>query len=216
MSYEADMVRNPGLEQAAARLYDTRLPYHNFSHVMESLQVSRELIQRCRDADLTVKPEVIYSALLFHDAGYQNDHQQYDFDSKEAYSAALAAPVLGDYGIPEDAINAVQTAILATRCGADCPTREARIVRAADLYGIGYAYPLFVQNAWRLWREEILLSGTAVSWEHWRDHAATVLAQFLDDDLGFSPGCYAADGEAWLNKRGRGNLERLRREPSPA
>lgn len=216
MSYESDMVRNPGLEQAAAQLYDTRLPYHNFSHVMETLLISRELIQRCRDADLTVQPEVIYGALLFHDAGYRDDHQQLGFTSKEAYAAALAARMLSDYGIAAAVNCAVQAAILATRCGAECPTREARIVRAADLSGLGHDWRLFRQNAWRLWREEILLAAKPIAWESWRDQAVAMLECFLADDLGFSPRCYAADGEAWLNKHGRKNLERLRHEPSPA
>lgn len=216
MSYEVDMVRNPGLEHAAALLYDARLPYHNFSHVMETLAASRLLIERCRDADLAVRPEIVYGALLFHDAGYQHDHEQQGYESKEAYSARLAARVLNDYGIAASIIDAVQAAILATRCGAVCDSREARIVRAADLAGLANDYYLFRQNAWRLWREEIILGGVAVAWDDWRDQAIRVLEHFLAEDLGVCPACYAADGEAWLNKHGRHNLERLRQEPSPA
>ncbi|MCS3904116.1 putative metal-dependent HD superfamily phosphohydrolase [Methylohalomonas lacus] len=216
MSYEVDMVRNPGLEHAAALLYDTRLPYHNFSHVMETLAASRTLIERCRDADLAVQPEIVYGALLFHDAGYQYDHELQGYDSKEAYSARLAARVLNDYGIAASIIDAVQAAILATRCGAACSSREARIVRAADLAGLAHDYYLFRQNAWRLWREDIILGGVAVAWDDWRDQAIHILEHFLAEDLGVSPACYAADGEPWLNKHGRRNIERLRQEPTPA
>lgn len=216
MSYEADMVRNPGLEQAAAMLYDTRLPYHNFSHVMEALAISRDLIQRCRDADMSVQPEIVYGAILFHDAGYQHDHQQGGHESKEAYSALLAGRVLNGYGFAALRIEAIQQAILATRCGAPCTTLEARIVRAADLAGLASPYRLFMLNARRLWREEVILSNHEMSWQDWRDQAANILDRFLGEDLGFSPACYAADGVAWLNKHGMDNLERLRQEAVPA
>lgn len=213
MSYQADMGRNPALEQAAAVLYDTRLPYHNFSHIMTALGNAHELIDHCREADLSVEPGVIYPALLFHDAGYHEPARGHE--SKEAHSAALAARVLGDYGIPAARIEAICRAILATRCGADCDTLEARIVRAADLAGLAASYRLFLQNALRLWREDILLRGRDLAWEDWRDEAAAMLERFLAVDLGVSPACYAADGEAWLNKHGRENLARLYRQPDP-
>lgn len=216
MTYLVDMIRNPALEQAAAQLYDSRLPYHNFSHALETLASARELVERCRDADMDIDAAIVYPAALFHDAGYQEDHRQYGHDSKEAYSSALAVRVLHHYGYASADIHAVSSAILSTECGVECESIEARLVRAADLSGLGASYRLFIQNALRLWREEVILSGREVSWESWRDQAVAILEQFLDEDLGLSPDCYAPDGEAWLNKHGRENLDRLRREPFPA
>lgn len=215
MTYLVDMIRNPALEQAAAMLYESRLPYHNFSHVIETLLVSRELVERCREADMDVEPAVIYPAILFHDAGYHEDHRRHGHDSKESYAAILAGRVLHHYGYSHADIHAIQAAIASTQCGVPCNSLEARIVRAADLSGLAAGYYLFRQNAMRLWREEAILSGREVLWEDWRDQAVGILEIFLADDLGFSPGCYAPDGEAWLNKRGRDNLDRLRQEPSP-
>lgn len=215
MTYLVDMSRHTALEQAAAALYDTRLPYHNFSHVLEALAMARELVERCREADIDVDPGVIYPAILFHDAGYHEDHSRLGYDSKEQYSAVLAGHVLPDYGYGNTQIKAIQQAILSTQCGVPCTTLEGRIVRAADLAGLATSYRLFLQNAMRLWREEIILSGKEVSWEKWRDQAVNTLDQFLAEDLGFSPACYAADGQAWLNKHAAENLARLRTEPAP-
>jgi len=215
MTYLVDMIRNPALEQAAAMLYDSRLPYHNFSHVLETLLASRELVERCREADMDVEPGIIYPAILFHDAGYQDDHRSRGHDSKESYSASLAGRVLRHYGYSSIDIHAIQEAIASTQCGVPCNSLEGRIVRAADLSGLATGYRLFLQNAMRLWREEAILSGQDVRWEDWRDQAVAMLERFLAEDLGFSPACYAPDGEAWLNKYARENLERLRREPAP-
>lgn len=215
MTYLVDMIRNPALEQAAAVLYDSRLPYHNFGHVLDTLLVSRELVERCREADLDVEPAVVYPAVLFHDAGYQHNHRDHGHESKESYSAALAGRVLHHYGYSGADIRAIQAAIASTQCGVPCESIEARIVRAADLSGLASIYRLFLQNAMRLWREDSILTGHDVRWEDWRDQAVAVLEQFLADDLGFSPACYAPDGQAWLNKHGRENLERLREEPMP-
>jgi len=216
MTYLVDMIRNPALEQAAAQLYDSRLPYHNFGHALETLASARELVERCRDADMDIEAAIVYPAALFHDAAYHEDYRQHGYDSKEAYSAALAVRVMHHYGYANARIHAVRSAILSTECGVACESIEARLVRAADLSGLGTSYRLFIQNALRLWREDIILSGRDVSWDSWRDQAVGVLEQFLDEDLGLSPACYAPDGEAWLNKHGRENLERLRCEPFPA
>ncbi len=216
MTYLVDMIRDPALEQAAAVLYDSRLPYHNFSHALETLTASRELVERCREADLGIEPAVVYPAILFHDAGYQDDPRSHGHDFKESYSAALAARVLHHHGYAEAEIQAIRAAILSTRCGAGCESLESRLVRAADLSGLGSDYRLFVQNALRLWREDIILSGRDTDWAEWRDQSAAILERFLAEDLGFSPACYAPDGEAWLNKHGRENLKRLWQEPAPS
>lgn len=216
MTYLVDMNREPALEQAAAALYDTRLPYHNFSHVLESLAHARILVERCREADMDVEPGIIYPAILFHDAGYQDDHRQHGYESKEQYSAALAGHVLPDYGYGSARIAEIQEAILCTQCGMPCTSIEARIVRAADLSGLAASYHLFLQNAMRLWREEIILSKKDVPWESWRDRAVEMLERFLAEDLGVAPACYASDGQSWLNRHGTENLERFRHEPAPA
>lgn len=215
VTQRADIIRNPGLEQAAAALYDPRLPYHNFSHALEVLTVGNEYIGRCREADMPIEVDVVYPALLFHDAGYQTDHRVRGFDSKEAYSAELAGSVMHSYQYASGVIAAVQRAIISTQCGIPCETTEAKLVKAADLSGLAADYPLFLQNAMRLWREEAVLSRRLTEWEQWRDNAIEMVERFLTEDLGFSPACYADDGEAWLNKQARANVDRLRSQPNP-
>ena len=63
-----DGIRKPHLVQVAAQLYSAQLPYHNFSHYLEHWQQqnSREPLP---EGGVVVNGEVVYFALLFHDAG---------------------------------------------------------------------------------------------------------------------------------------------------
>lgn len=210
------MIRDPKLEQVVAALYDPRLPYHNFSHALDVLAAGEEILARCRDERITVAAEVVYPALLLHDAGYHEDYAARGYDSREALSAGLAETELRHHQYPPRLIEAVQAAILSTRLGESCETIEARVVKAADLSGLAADYNLFLQNSMRLWREDTLLKGVEVSWQEWRAHAVDTIERLLSEDLGVSSACYADDGETWLARRGRANVARLREQPEPA
>lgn len=209
------IVRNTKLEQTVAELYDARLPYHNFSHALDVLAASEELLSRCYAEGISVDAEVVYPALLLHDAGYHEDHTAAGFESKEALSAELANRELRRHQYPPRLIEAVQAAILSTRCGVVCQTIEARLVKAADLSGLAADYRLFRQNSLRLWREDALLSSTETPWSKWRSSAASTIERLLSEDLGVSSACYATEGETWLAKKGLANAGRLRDEPDP-
>lgn len=212
---EMMIVRNTKLEQTVAGLYDPRLPYHNFSHVLDVLAASEELLSRCYADGISVDAEVVYPALLLHDAGYHEDHIAGGFESKEALSAELAAKELRRHQYPPKLIEAVQAAILSTRCGATCQTIEARLVKAADLAGLAADYALFLQNSLRLWREDVLLSGKETPWSDWRVRAVNTIERFLSEDLGVSSACYTAEGKTWLAHKGLANAARLRDQPQP-
>lgn len=209
------IVRNTKLEQTVAALYDPRLPYHNLGHALDVLAASEELLARCHGEGIRVDAEVVYPALLLHDAGYHQDHVARGFESKEALSADLAASELRRHQYPPKLIEAVQAAILSTRCGAICETIEARVVKAADLSGLAADYQLFLQNSMRLWREDTLLRAVETPWPEWRRRAAGTIERLLSEDLGVSSACYAADGETWLARKGLANIARLREQPRP-
>lgn len=207
------ITRDPELEQAAAALYDARLPYHNFGHALANIDASQGLLDRCHRENIFVDVAVVYAALLFHDAGYQDDHHAHGCVSKEAWSAELAGVALRRRSAPPAQIRAVQACILSTRCGVPCQTLEARIVKAADLSGLALGYEAFLQNARRLWHEQVLLTGADVAWACWREQAAEVIERYVAEDLGVTPACYADDGQTWLAKAARANSARLREQP---
>ena len=109
-----DEIRNAHLEQVAAELYSDQLPYHSFNHVLRTVAAGAVLVERCLKEGVPINGEVIYYALLFHDAGYHENHISKGFTSKEEYSAHLAVQCLRAEAIPEDTIKRVVAAILST------------------------------------------------------------------------------------------------------
>ena len=129
-------VRDKQLEAEARALYSATLPYHNFDHIQDTLQAAGKVIERCREENIRIDTEVVYYALLFHDAGYQDDHLAHGFASKERYSVALAEPILRRHGVNATQVEKTVAAILATERDAVCVSAEQKAVRAADLSGL--------------------------------------------------------------------------------
>ena len=125
-----DGIRNVHLEQVAAELYSDQMPYHNFNHVLRTLAAGEVLVERCLREGVPISGEVVYCALLFHDAGYHEDHISKGFTSKEEYSAHLAVQCLRAKAIPEDTIKRVVAAILSTERDAQFTSNEEKAVRA--------------------------------------------------------------------------------------
>ncbi|MEX2517630.1 MAG: HD domain-containing protein [Gammaproteobacteria bacterium] len=203
------------LEQAAADLYDARMPYHNFTHVQTVLRESLALIERAESVGLQPNKRVIRAAILLHDAHYHEPHRTAGYASKELYSAALARGLLPAHGYKRAEVDAVSDAIASTQCGVKCQSLEAKIVKGADLAGLAYEYPVFLQNACALWQEEEWLLGQLVPWISWRDRAVNYVAAFLQEDLGFSPACYASHDQTWLQKNAHANLDKLQAQEPP-
>jgi hypothetical protein len=138
-----DGIRNPHLEKVAAELYSDQMPYHNFNHVLGTLAAAELLVERCLKEDIPITGEVVYYALLFHDAGYHENHFSKGFTSKEEHSAHLAVQCLRAEAIPEDTIERVIAAILSTQRDAQFTSNEEKAVRAADLAGLASDYKNF-------------------------------------------------------------------------
>ncbi|MCG8325664.1 MAG: hypothetical protein MI673_09110, partial [Thiotrichales bacterium] len=118
---------NAELTREAEQLYDDKLAYHNFSHIHYVFTRADEIINRCRKHGVEVDEEVVYIALLFHDAGFIEDHEQLGFDSKEAYSAYLAGQILQKLDYEAGLIDKVKQAIIATHCDERCISNEDRV-----------------------------------------------------------------------------------------
>lgn len=207
-------VRNAPLEAEARALYSPTLPYHNFDHILDTLEAAEQVIQRCREEHIRIDAEVVYCALLFHDAGYQDNHVARGFATKERYSAALAEPILRRHGMSAVQIDKTVAAILATERDAVCVSAEQKAVRASDLSGLAAEYPRFLRSSMCLKREHEVLTGRSLSWAEWQTSSAEVLGHYLTQEIRLTSYFHDGRGESLFHKAVRANLARLLAEPS--
>ena len=203
------------IEKIAAQMYDAKMPYHNFGHAITVTRHAEKIIEKCREEGVPLDDKVVYYALIFHDAGYHEDHRAKGFDTKEAYSADLAARALREYGVGGETIDRVKTAILCTHVDARCNSNEDKAVRASDLSGLAAEYSVFKRNAVHLKEEHELLTGETVDWDEWKRSVWANLELFLREELKLTSDYYDADGQSVLHARTRENLETLMLDDSP-
>lgn len=208
-------IQDKEIEKTAAQMYEPKLPYHNFGHAVTVTRYSEELLAKCRSEGVQVDEKVVYYSLLFHDAGYHEDHVAKNFESKEAYSAELAEHALRDYGIDEETISRVKAAILSTHMDAKCYSNEDKAVRASDLSGLAAEYSIFKLNAVRLREEHELMSGEKISWDDWKKGVKKTLELFLREELELTSDYYDEDGHSVFHKLTRENLDTLLADDSP-
>lgn len=206
--------RDPALEAAAEALYSERLPYHNFEHILDTLDAAAVILERCKLENIRINPEVVYYALLFHDAGYQDDHKALGFQTKEAYSASLAEQALAAAGIASSVQRKTIDAILATERDARFISAEQKAVRAADLSGMAADYPDFLQKSLRLKQEVAVLHGKNLTWSAWQATSNEVLSFYLGQDIRLTSYFFDESGESQFHSAVRRNLRMLLAETS--
>ncbi len=204
--------RAPAVEARARALYREDLPYHNFGHAEETVASGRHIVERCREEGIRIDPMVVYYALLFHDAGYAEDHIALGFPSKEAYSARLATDILSEHGVQGRIIDKVTRAILSTHRNAQFLSAEDKAVRAADLAGLAADWDVFRGNTVHLWEEHRLLQLQDITWRAWLPQAIEVIAFYLAQEIRLTSYFSAPNGVSVFHSRAGTNLERLRAE----
>ena len=202
------VMRDKKLEKIASRFYNPKLPYHNFGHVVTVIRESEKMLQKCSDEGIKVDEKIVYFALLFHDAGYDEDHEALGFDSKEAYSAELAERVLKENGADGEIVERVKTAIMSTHVDGKCTCAEDRIVRASDLSELAAEYSVFKKNTLDLKSELENSIGREVSWEEWKRLAVERVELFLREDMAVTSDYYD-NGESIFHRNTRANLKTL-------
>ena len=203
------------IEKIASQMYDAKMPYHNFGHAITVTRFSEGIIDKCRREGVSLDEKVVYYALIFHDAGYHEDHIALGFESKEAYSADLAQHALRDYGVDEETIKKVESAILCTHVNASCSSNEDIAVRASDLSGLTADYEVFKLNAIRLKEEHELMHNETVSWEKWKLGVKENLGLFLREELKLTSDYYDKDGNSVFHIQTRENVDTLLADDSP-
>ena len=202
-------MRDQILEKIASRLYEPKLPYHNFGHVVTVLKESERIIAKCKEEGIEIDEAVVYYALLFHDAGYHKDHAALGYESKEAYSAALADQELKGNGIDQENNEKIISAILATHVDAQCQSNEDKIVRAADLSELAADYATFKKNTLNLKEELSVMTNKTISWEEWKGMAVARVELFLREDMDVTSDYFDSDGESTFRKNAKANLDAL-------
>ena len=209
-------IRDWDLERECERLYSARLPYHNFHHVQTVLGAAERLLDDCAKEGLEVDGQIVYYALLLHDAGYHESHLALGYASKEAYSAVLARRLLSARAVPDAIISRVEQAILATLRDGQCRGPEDAVVRMADLSGIGADYAEFLRNTVNIRAEVALMTNTPLMpWAEWCAGTQKVLSGYLSGEVGLTADFDRARPGNFF-ERGQANLERLALEPEPA
>jgi hypothetical protein len=204
-----DAIRNPRLEQVAAELYSDRMPYHSFTHVLAALAAGEVLVERCLKEGLRINVEAVYYAILFHDAGYHENHVSKGFRSKEEYSAHLAAQCLRAEAVSEETISSIVAAILSTRRDATFTSNEDKAVRAADLAGLASDYETFRSNVEKLHKECEMLTERKVGWDEWKKSVKETISFYLSQDFRFAQSDACANNAAIFRATAIQNLSRL-------
>ena len=189
------------------------LPYHNFAHVNNTLAAAEVILAHCREEHIRVDPKVVYFALLFHDAGYHEDHLSLGYVTKERYSAALATAALAAHGATTQQIDKTVSAILATERDGSFVSAEQKAVRAADLSGMAAPWREFLTSSLKLKREHEVLHGKPLAWPDWQAVSREVLGFYLTQEIRLTSYFHDAGGESAFHGAVRANLARLLAEP---
>lgn len=174
------------------------------------------LLGRCREERIAVDAEVVYFALLFHDAGFAENSVAQGYHTKEEYSAVLATKSLERAGVAVATREKVRRAILGTQANAHCETSEERVVRAADLWGLGMSYETFRANALALKNEYELLQGHPISWQHWKARVKLTVESYTEREIRITTDFEPDGGDSPFRRRVRANLTRLEKDSEAA
>ena len=205
------MIHDKSLEKLAIALYSTHLPYHNFQHIHDVLKAGDIILFECKKNGIDFNEAVIYHAILFHDAGYHENHKEYGYDSKESYSASLAGDILTQEAYSEIHIRQVKQAIMATHMDGQCESIEDQVVRAADLYGLMAAYADFREKSVALYHEKQMLNGVNISWDEYKEEVCTIINRFLKHKIELSIGLYQGEPDKFCRAT-YSNLDLLMKE----
>ncbi len=209
------IIHDKEIERTAAAMYEPKLPYHNFGHALTVARYAEGIVEKCEREGVALDEQAVYYALIFHDAGYYENHLMLGFDTKEAYSADLAEHALRDYGINEERIKIIKAAILCTHVDAHCSTNEDKAVRAADLSGLAAEYKVFKLNAVRLMDEQEFMTGEKIAWEDWKLGVKANLELYLREELKLTSDYHDENGNSVFHVRTRENLRTLLSDGSP-
>ena len=179
------LIDEPVVEQVsllAPNYYSARLPYHNFEHVLATLEHFENICDRLLERDVYINRNIGRVAIYMHDAGFDIDHIAEGFDTKEEHSAHLSSIVLQNLGVQDTEIERVNKAIIDGTTVTKQPKNNLeKAVRYADLGNVyGRSYVDFVKNFMLLQKESVVMrKPLAESFEDQRELSLGFLTKYL-------------------------------------
>ena len=166
-------------------------------------------MEDCASENINIDEKIVNIAILFHDAGYQENHTSLGFSTKEAYSAFLAKEFLKAKNFETNTIDQIQSAILATEKNGRFIKPESKVVRAADLSGLSSQYDIFLKNALKIKAEYELLTGKSVDWDNWKLATIKLLKEFVSREIELTDFFSSRGGHSQFYKLVNTNLEKF-------
>ena len=202
------------LRKIAEKFYSKGLPYHNFDHAITTIRNAKKIVENCKKDELYPDEEIICISLLFHDAGYHQDHKEKGHYSKEDYSAVIAEEILRKEGFEETKIQKIKRAIITTHRYARWRTLEEGIIRAADLAGMAADYQTFLKNTILLKEEYELLNNRKLTLNKYKQIVKKIIGFYLKEDIHLSRKYFDDDGKSHFHTKTIENLSRFLKESS--
>ncbi|MDP4039756.1 MAG: HD domain-containing protein [Candidatus Pacearchaeota archaeon] len=199
------------MEETAKKLY-SNLQYHNFQHALDVAKKGLKISEICEKEGILVDKNVVYISLLFHDAGYHENHIEKGFKTKEEYSAHLAENNLKDLGFNKSFIKKVKKAIISTHKDLKFSSTEEKIVRSADLSGLASGFPVFLKNNKNLKKEFEMIHNIKISWDLWKEKTKEIIRFYLSQDIKLTSKYYNKKGKSIFHEKARKNLNKFLKE----
>lgn len=191
-------------------------------HPQNVIEQGLKLIERVRQAGLTVDTDTFMIASWLHDAGYglRPNHIYLPCGSKfrpaaskEEVSAYLARCLLTDLGAPLPLIERVSEAILGTHWQHPLTSVEAQVLAAADLHNVGLTdFSTMVANTELLYQEAIRLKGEEIPYPAFVRGCLNLLGRYCARRIHLTPSYHLPDGRSAWHLGAISNLIRLARQ----
>lgn len=133
--------------------YSFDRPYHNFGHALKVLTRCEELMRRCERYGIDFIREAVVWAALGHDEEFGADFKALGFQTMEQMSAAVMTQDMEQQKIADTVVNIAADAVVATHWQSVPQSVEAKILRAADLWGLGGDFREYMVDRDRVMRE---------------------------------------------------------------
>ena len=204
----------PELIKEAEKLYSSKLAYHNFEHALRTKRYAKTIIKICLENAIPVNQQLVFDAILFHDAGYIEDSKKIGFNTQEEYSAFLANEPLKSFNRTEEQIKKVQRSIICTTKDVRPESTEEKIVRAADLTGMAKDYEVFVKDNLNLKNEAEMLLGEKIPMKKWKKSTQKIVGSYLSENICIQKNDTKKVIELFDYKKANENLDRFLKDDS--
>jgi hypothetical protein len=170
----------------AQEFYTDELAYHNWYHALDVAAAVVDLAARCEARGMRLNVGMLAVAAAWHDAGFQEDHKRWGYDTKEQYSAALLHDFLSRKKVEPIFVSHAQAAILGTTHKHERLTSDTLALHRADIANFGYNYDLFGRHTLNLLQEARRYDPT-LTFELWKSRVNGLIEFVVQESIAELP-----------------------------